>query len=456
MADRIDRNHVSQALIAAGHRFAVQGEWTSGASMQNPSARTLAEQALLSAEDWHFTAALWDQYEWTHYRKWNSEGDAFDLIEDPRATTPKPSWGQVVRTVRLWIIEGTTGNHARQAIRGKAVEIASAPLRHALTEHNLHVGAGIDHMSSLVHLLDEAKNAGANWPLAIMRDTAHEPVHMWLEEEAQELVGPLTRAKNRAESASNLLRGRAEKLVAIIRDPNGGLAAGATDDEKFAARDKAQTDYDDIHRNIEKHFASALVEADELADGLPPELPRAKRRLIRDLEAASMRQIKALKAAVSQQGVDLPPACDDMEDAEKKVARQQRVGLLAIKGADDIAEAKREYEIAKAKIDAVRALNVPTFHVLGHSAALPTGMARFAQRSITVTVRQRDLEIGKLVVNVGLTSFAMSVRRVRKTDDVIAYELTLTGDDPVTATFQAENLCGYSRLSLTLAPPADE
>ena len=380
----------------------------------------------------------------------------FDEREDVR---PKPTWQEILLAAAEYKFETVHEDQVKQAAGEEAAKVSAAPVDHSQATGDVHIGSGdgISHMSAIIHLNDMAGNAGEHFPPAVMRQTDGGRVDMLTPDEGAELLTKTARQKNRAESAKNIMVNRGLGLLATIRDPNGGLDATATDEAKLTARETAAAAYADMtgFETRAKHYAAALKEVDDAATSLPPDLGRAKKVLIVRLEAAAMGHIRYLRGIASQQGIDYPAACDDAERAERRVSEEEKVGELQILRQDSNADAERQYQIAKAKIENVKPTRVPEFHLKGHATALPTGRATFQKRRLEITVKQPPLELGAVAVDVGLTSFDGSATKTRMTNDEIDLVLALNGDKAVTFVMIARNICGPNRIEIKLSPPPD-
>lgn len=158
---------------------------------------------------WTITEEWWRNFPWNPYRRWDWIAKAYILTNDARAG-PKPTWAQVVAAVnayRLTILDFYERENARVLER-----------------------ATIDHASPDSHVYVDG------------------------------VARPMLNAGNPALAAKNAVRAKADALVVTMKDPDGGLAAGATDAEKLAARIAALDSYDDITENIDTHFAALLAE----------------------------------------------------------------------------------------------------------------------------------------------------------------------------------------------------
>ena len=400
------------------------------------------------------TEAEWDAFAWNP-PSWVDPSTP----PDPRVPS-KPSWVDLFVGLQLYEIKqlsfGSRPNDPGAVLLGHADAIANAAISHSGAASDVHVGEGIGHMPALIHLGAKAKSAGEAWPPTVLRDVSGKHVDIWTDVEAEELLDQVARNKNHAESARNLVYNKGIVYLNDAFDEHGGLDVSASDEDKLTARMNAAEQFRHFAEHLPTHYAQALKDVEAKAGELPTDdLPRAKRTLIRQLEADAMRKIKDIRGAVSQQRIDMRAACRDMERAEDEVAQHQMFGHLMIQRANDLAGAKRQYEIAKPKVENVKPFRVPEFRQTGTTAKIPVNRVAFTQREYLVTVYQTPLPNSVVAADWGLTSFDGSVTKVRETDDEVDYKLVLTGNVPVTFTCVARNVCGPNRLSVVLTPPAE-
>ena len=400
------------------------------------------------------TEAEWHTFPWNPF--------SWDPLAEPDPRIPaKMPWADLLVGLQLYEIKqlsfGTKPNDPGHKLLGHADAIANAAISHSGAASDVHVGEGIGHMPALIYLGAKAKSAGEAWPPTVLRDVGGKHVDIWTDVEAEELLDQVARNKNHAESARNLVYNKGIVYLNAAFDEHGGLATTASDADKLTARMNAAEQFRHFAEHIPAHYAQALKDVEAKAGELPEDdLPRAKRTLIRQLESDAMRKIKDIRGAVSQQRIDMPPACRDMGDAEDKVAEQEQVGALQILRADTVDDAKRQYDIFKARIENVKPYRVPEFRTTGHTTNFPTPKAKFAQREYALTVWQPPLPVGVVAVIWGFSSLDATVTKVRQTDNEIDLKIVLTGNKAVSIAFDSYNICGHNRFTLTLEPPAED
>ena len=371
---------------------------------------------------------------------------------------PKPSFDSIYQWSKGWRISQFGSDIASVGLNDRMDATANAPAAHGDFKSPLHAGNGINRVAAMIHAIDQAASAGVRWPVHVLRhtDATHGEARLHTPRQAKEFVTPLAKAKNRAENASNICAAHLAKIEARMKDETGGLGETATDQQRIDKRFEALEEYEAYVEDLDTHFAAALKVVDALDDTLPEDdLPLAQEKLIGWLEGDATGKIEYIHGARTQQGMDIPPACRDMENAIKKIGVIKGLGVLHIERADDLDEAKRQYDIFKARIENVKPYRVPEFRTTGHTTRFPTGKAKFKARTHKITVYQPPLPDSVVAASWGLTSFNGSVKKVRMTDDEIDYVLTLTGDVAVTFVCAASNLCGRNRFEITLEPPEE-
>lgn len=163
-----------------------------------------------------------------------------------------------------------------------------------------------------------------------------------------------------------------------------------------------------------------------------------------------MRRVKEIKGAKTQQGVDLPAACIEVETALASVTTECQLGIQAVDAAADNAAAQAAYDAALAKIAAVTPLNVPEWSetVQGRKvtvrAAHPAG-ATITGRVTLTSWAATDANGDHLFLGARLSNDGPAIEWVSTLPANAAW--------PVTLEFAARNLCGPSRYELEVADP---
>ena len=368
------------------------------------------------------------------------------------------------------------------AVQTNAVALAAVPHRHAGAA--VDIGKGMDHLTTMLHHMFEATSAGKRWPVAIMHDVDGGLVTMHTGKEAAELISPAAKQKNRASNAANIVRAKIYGLRATALDPDGGLAASATEDEKLTAREAAATammkivpDAPDTDRGtLPEEFRKALAEVDRMEDE-PPEgdLPRAKHFLVTRLESAATAKLEELTGAESQNGIDLHPACQSEGDAMTDVAEAKKIGQIRIERAGTVEKAKEAAKKGEEAINAVSALRTPIFERLASTnvyEAINTAAVTFKEKTVTIRARHpnwRDSshripgevslfghpetgEDGTIPAGVyGIYTAPETPSELGEMD----VALTVPAGTKATFKLTARSVCGPSFLTVTLDAPAE-
>ena len=373
---------------------------------------------------------------------------------DPNAS-PKPTWDEMLYAYDSWVIDRQA--RKQEAFNEAAVEArekADALRLASVDGTDLHAGAGIDHMTGLVHMVERSNAAGVEHPLVVMRDEAGNAKKIWHNAKVRELLSDAMKRRNAEASARNVVN--AELAVKKkIRDSRTATVA-----DKIVAFNKANAILAAYDTKVE---AAKTALASESYFDLP--LDELRSKLVELIEAAAMRRVKKIKGAKTQQGVDVPATCLDMANALEQVAQECALGVQEIEGAADTAAAKTAFGAATATIEAVTPLNVPAFSVGGTTIADLTGTVVSGR---TVTVRVDHPSGVTIPGNVAVTipkiyavdadgnemmgiGVRISALQGQSAQDV-AFTLPVAITGAVRLTLSARNLCGPSVLTLTLTP----
>lgn len=459
------------------------------------------------------TASVVTQEDWEKV-KWNPpEGTRWENHPKDPDADPRPPWSKVVATHRLLTFRGGVTDSGRALSAAEDIGVdAFANSRVPIDGHPLHVGGGIARMPALSYLAEAATLAGSPLHRAVLRRTDGEPVHLWTEASVRQLVGPLSQNRNLAENARNVIASTFQRDQAIFEDENGGLDASATDDEKFDAREAALARFQANVARYGELLAAAVAELSD-PDSLPRDLITAREVFVERLEARAMARTKEIMKAASQQGVDRGFSCVDEERAAREIARQCVLGAIEIERAEDviwkreagawaiataeadliaepdhegegkpgastgadgdtylqtgsgIAQAKAAFNAAVAEIDAVEVLNVPIWAVNGAAVPGPTPASSVYNRTATVIARNPSAEIkGASAITAYSAGYVdgsgpvhdIAFRRLAVQGEPNAHAVFISLGASITKAVEmsiyAKNLCGPSRLELTIDP----
>ncbi|MDE0716305.1 MAG: hypothetical protein OXH64_00025, partial [Rhodospirillaceae bacterium] len=239
------------------------------------------------------------------------------------SASAKPSFSDLLDAFNSWAVAWQARKQEvfkRQAVDKREQADALRTVR--LKGEDLHAGAGIDHMTGLVHMAERATTAGVAPPLVVMRDEKGKARHIWLGQERDELLSDAMKRRNTEESARNVVNAELSELVKI-RDSRTEPVA-----KKIAAFNTVNSllgKFDEKVEAAKKTLAGATIDDLPLAD--------LKVVYIERLEAAATGRQKALKGALTQQAIDNWAACVDIDDALQAVSRECAVGTLRIRNA---------------------------------------------------------------------------------------------------------------------------
>ena len=320
--------------------------------------------------------------------------------------------------------------------------------------HPLNMDEDIGGIPAIGHLHQAATLAGTKRPVVAGTNRNEDSGDLHLMHTASQISEFFEKIANEENVVSIARALVVKKLRSFVSE-----IANATSDQQplhlYVFQDWLQERGQTRREQYSKLVDDFLPEARKIAASLPTDLPTFKEKMCELLEAAANAHIKHLKGVVSQQGYDLPPACDDAENAEKKVATLASAGSREIEAATTIEDAKAEYEKAKTRIAAVKALNSPTFHLRGHTAELPSP-AKFAKTRLEMTVKQKDtIPAGRVSLIGSITDGNINLVVTRTTVHEIDFHLEIA-DAPATIELRGRNICGPSDATVTLSPPPAE
>ncbi len=392
--------------------------------------------------------AAWDAYQWNPPESWVHKYPE----PDPNAS-PKPSWNTVIEAIRrgrIW----SSGETAYEALNYGLGEFSPDEIRRQMTDADalsvgrlsVYVGAGLDHMTGLLQMVEQAAQAGARLPHIVMRDGDQKRRHIHTQGEIRAILDATAERENVVESAHNSVLDRYH-AQARIRDDE----AQALDDREAAAA-KAL----DIAQDYKTHLETEMAAYDP--DALPTDLPTLKAVLAERLEAAAMARTKYVMKAATQQGIDRGFSCADEERAVREIAEQCVLASIEVERADTAAEAKTAYDAGGAAIEAVTVLNTPVWKIGGADyAANPPAPVAVAGSAVTVEALH---PAGQTIKGkVALKSLASKPVTVTPATPSVAsaHACKFTIDAPVTGEtvtlfLEARNLCGPSKVEVELTP----
>ena len=454
-----------------------------------------------------FTEEQWAAYQW-------NPPETGDYDSPDPAATEKPSWDQLGTAVRLsvvllrqfyddaYISTGKSGDY--RYIPGPAEIKRGITDTGLLPEEGVYVGAGLDHMTGLLQMVEQANSAGAHLPHIVMRDADQKRRSLHTQERIRSILDSTARRENIVESAHNAVLERYHAQAGIRDDVTADLG------DRETAAEKARTIAKDYKAELEKEIAAYDP------NKLPEDLPTLKEVYIERLEAAATGHQRNLKGALSQQAIDNWAACVDMDTALAEVAKRTTLGVIEIEAAEDdiwvkesgawarvtdisalpaeeehegddppaaslgadgehyrqftgVTEAKTAYDAARRAVEAVTAANIPTWTVTRHGSVIAVGyedgdkvMLRNATR-IIVDCKQVSGVEGRVAQRTPQASYGdgspapLKMRTLRRPPGQTNWhsaviEVRDGETKPVTVRLTGRNLCGPSKLTVTLIP----
>ncbi len=451
------------------------------------------EHRILTPET-SMTEEGWGKYQWNPPPLY---ADRY-IAPDPDAS-PKPGWPDLVKWWRVSKIDAKYGDSVHY------LRVAADPTRRQITDQakldvggrSVHVGDGLDHMTGLLQMAEQATAAGSTLPHIVLRDGDQLKRSVHRQSEIRTILEATARRENVVESAHNAVLARYHALERIKDDETESL-----DDRENAASKMLA-----LAMNYEAELKKELAAYDP--DALPSDLDVLKEVYIERLEAAATGRQQHIKGALTQQAIDNWASCIDQDKALAAVARECALGVIAIGRADDdlwsraggnwtkladddpmpatirhegtdepaagsgadgefyrqltgAQEAAVAFTTAKGKIDAVSAAHVPEWQVNGTPVTSVRPIS-VAGKSLTVRAASpAGTEAGDVVIRSWAVKYApgtkkppkLSTRFVRPVGapGTHQFHVMVAADAkfPLEFTLDAWNLCGPS---LDVQPP---
>ena len=332
-------------------------------------------------------------------------------------------------------------------------------------EYAGHVDEGIRAASVYDHLLSSAMLAGREVRRLTLRTGARSTVDIHTEAELTDIVGALAEQRALVESARNVIRTKVEGL----RDT--ALDTGATNGERveaFAtlceylmplryvwAHDVKEYNHGEDGQRHLLPAINAELKRQAALPAEPTDPDRLRAYYAERLEDEATGLVKNVLHAASQQGMDLPPSCLDQHTAMQGIAKAKQLAQIELDRATTNADLTSAYEAGLTAMRAVSVLNVPVFTVGGNAV---TGSHDATGTSVVVQIRQPTMDPpipGNIAASAGGGELGGALLNWNTVEG--GYDLTISrpdGEDSVDAHISARNLCGPTRLELTLKAPA--
>lgn len=392
---------------------------------------------------------VWEGYQWNP-----PQYQPQYTTPDPDAD-PKPTWEEVQITAqKARIIQSR--EQAFSWIRWTPDDVRRefTDAAHLPDPIGIHVGAGLDHMTGLADMARASALAGARMPHVVMRDKDQALVSLYHTGELEPVLEATRRRENVVESAHNAVMARYHAQAKVRDDESQDL------DKRETAAAAALKIAEDYEAELKKEIAAYDP------DALPADLETLKATLIERLEAAAMAKVKAIRGALSQQGMDLPASCDDKADALQEVSKQNDLGRIRISRQRSVKRVKEAFDKAVAAINRVSALNTPHWTVAGKKVneANPAEQA-VTGREVKVESRHPDgatidgepvlkgqPAVTDTVTGKAVTDFGWFPDTGGQAVDggTVRLRPAPAHPNPVRIVWKAENLCGESTLAVLL------
>jgi len=394
---------------------------------------------------------------------WADLSGTFGHIEEPDPdASEQPSWADISVALRETAIIDTR-DQAERTIRE-----ASDEHRRRLTDEDtletpvgtLHVGDGLDHMTGLLQIAENANEAGRHMPRVVMRHPAGgSDANVAVIQTQAKLRGMLERLADRenlVESAHNQIMRNFETFV-WQRDN-----AALTLEQREHSAHQAQ----EIARNYGLHLDGWITHFRETRDDLPTDPDELREVYLERIEADALRLTTAIRDTVTRQGNALDPSCDDEAGATREVSRLRKLGAIALANAATADALKAAYDDAVAAMSKVRARNVPVWQD-GSGKALGDALELEIAKPLSIRALHPadgipgQVALGPLAAVDGFDLPEIKATPVIADDDAFRWLRVRVSPPEEGATAKADvfarNLCGLGRpLRLTVTRPSDD
>ena len=384
--------------------------------------------------------ATWNAYHW-------NPPDYSEFTEPDPSAGSKPTWAELVEAYRKAVLQGQAEQANKLTIPTLSTH-RSALTDAATIEHegeSLYVGAGLDHMTGLLQMAEQADAAGDFCPHIVMRDGEQNVKRIYRGTQVRQILKTTAARENMVESAHNIVMA-GYHTQAKIRDDD----TQALDDRETAAT---------TAQNILDNYQTMLqAEMDKYHPDQPPprtDLPEFKRFYAERLEAVALGKSKDLTSYTTNQGVMLHPSCFDQQTAQQQIAVELQKGLIAINKSPSSGIVYHEYQEAGGAINAIEIINTPVFTVnqlapsdtpypldkLLVSADHPGG------EDIPGEVDIIDIKVTKGKMKAGFPKYHSEYQKTKH-----SAEIQIETTEEARIVVRARNVCGVSRLIINMKP----
>ena len=324
----------------------------------------------------------WDNYRWNppQYSHYTDVSDA----------SAKPTWEEIVNAhkhVRIndlklyarYVINADTIDHQTtpKEVRENIANASSINI----DRETLEIHGGVDRMNGLINMVEDANEANTHIPYIHMRNNENQPIQIYTQRKTRKILNAVSQRKNIVESAHNKVmkeyQNIADKIDGIEREPSPNQPPTLDQRLEYAEQAKEYID------NYATHLNAAINNYDPAA--LPDDLPTLKEVYQERIESHALGHSKVMRGVLTQQGIDLPPSCNDEANALQKVSVESVKGHILVNLATTNEEAATAYDNALAAISSVWPLNTPIWNIEGTEyVARPADSVDITGTSITI------------------------------------------------------------------------
>ena len=392
---------------------------------------SLAQTAL------EFTQAEWEAYSW----------NPPDGIDEPDpAASRKPTWDEMVTGYRHTVLNGHKFLHQypiSQLSKHRTALTDAATIEHE--GESLYVGAGLDHMTGLLQMVEQANDAGELCPHIVMRDGDQNVKRIWRGSQVRDILKTTAARENAVESAHNIIMAEYHSQAKIRDDDTQAL------DDREAAATSAQEILDNYQARLPKNIAS--VGSRWPGSNIP--VDEHKAYAVEYLEAAAMRKMKSLQGYTTNQGMMLHPTCFDQGAAAEKIAVELQTGLIDINRQSSYGAVKGWAQWVESKINKIEILNTPVFKInqlVPSSDPYPLDKLLVAADHPSGENIPGNVDIVDIKVTKGklLNGFPKYHSTHDKT--IHSAEIQIDKTQEARIVVRARNVCGVSRLVINMKP----
>ena len=386
-----------------------------------------------------FTESQWNSYQW------NPPGNSEFTEPDPEASV-KPTWEESVeayRTDRLNLAKQTERYRLEPLSTHRTALTDAATIEHE--GESLYVGAGLDHMTGLLQMVEQANDAGELCPHVVMRDGDQNVKRIWRGSQVRDILKTTAARENAVESAHNIIMAEYHAQAKIRDDDTQTL------DDREAAATAAQEILDNYQTRLPKNITS--VGSRWPGSNIP--VDEHKAYAVEYLEAAAMRKMKSLQGYTTNQGMMLHPTCFDQGAAAEKIAVELQTGLIDINRQSSYGAVKGWAQWVESKINKIEILNTPVFKInqlAPSSDPYPLDKLLVAAdhppgENIPGNVDIVDIKVTKGKLIEGFPKYHSTHDKT-----IHSAEIQIDKTQEARIVVRARNVCGVSRLVINMKP----